>query len=125
MSEAAQTKPPASGPITSAAARDMRAFEAALAAALRALDPFLKDPADFGFILSVLIAAARADHKLDPGAMAAVIAHEFARGLKPLCAAGRHIEAACLLRGVLAEQGAHHRLRVAFLLDDASPKGNA
>lgn len=96
-------------------------FQAALARAGALLSPWFAREANVGFVVAVIIAAARDDHRLCPHRLALMLGAEMAKALRGLCAAGGQHDAGALLDTMIETQAPRDRAQLRFLLQLGSP----
>lgn len=99
-------------------------FQGALGRALVALDPFMKSESNVGFIVAVLVASARAEHRLCPHRLALMLGAELSKSLRRLTDLGHYAEAAGIVKTVIDTQPPVAALSIRFFID-AGVKGNA
>ncbi len=92
-------------------------FQTALGRALTALDPFMKNESNVGFIVSVIVASARAEHRLCPHRLALMLGAETAKSIRRLSDVGHYAEAAAILKSVIDTQPPLAAISIRFFLD--------
>ncbi len=95
-------------------------FQTALARAMAALAPYMKSESNVGFMVAVLVATARAEHRLCPHRLALMLGAELSKSVRNLCSAGGHREAALILDTIIETQACADSAQLRFLLQIAA-----